>query len=76
MAKKKINDDTLLQSIRDGNSPAEASRRLGVGRAAVSKLLKVLKIGGARDVMLRSNQTCRHLEHLATSFQSCYLSFS
>ena len=33
MAKKKINDDTLLQLIRDGNSPAEAARRLGVGRA-------------------------------------------
>jgi hypothetical protein len=28
MAKKKINDDTLLQLIRDGNSPAEAARRL------------------------------------------------
>ncbi|MGA3114913.1 MAG: hypothetical protein ABSF90_10850 [Syntrophobacteraceae bacterium] len=26
MAKKKINDDTLLQLIRDGNSPAEAAR--------------------------------------------------
>jgi len=28
MAKKKINDDTLLQLIPDGNSPAEAARRL------------------------------------------------
>ncbi len=54
MAKKKINDDTLLQLIRDGNSPAEAARRLGVGRAAVSKRLKTLKIGVARDVTLRS----------------------
>ncbi|MFZ0931609.1 MAG: hypothetical protein WAN11_23610 [Syntrophobacteraceae bacterium] len=27
MAKKKINDDTLLQLIRDGNSPAGAARR-------------------------------------------------
>ncbi len=49
MAKKKINDDTLLQLIRewkqhgwDGNSPAEAARPLGVGRAAVSKRLKAL----------------------------------
>ncbi|MFZ0928545.1 MAG: hypothetical protein WAN11_08090 [Syntrophobacteraceae bacterium] len=32
MAKKKINDDTPLQLIRDGNSPAGAARRLGVGR--------------------------------------------
>jgi hypothetical protein len=30
MAKKKINDDTLIQLIRDGNSPAEA---LSTGRA-------------------------------------------
>jgi hypothetical protein len=44
MAKKKINDDTLLQLIRDGNSPAEAARRLGVGRAAVCKRLKALKM--------------------------------
>ncbi|MGO9019562.1 MAG: hypothetical protein ACLQVJ_14560 [Syntrophobacteraceae bacterium] len=54
MAKKKINDDTLLQLIRDGNSPAEAARRLGVGRAAVSKRLKALKIGVTRGVTLRS----------------------
>jgi hypothetical protein len=54
MAKKKINDDTLLQLIRDGNSPAEAARRLGVGRAAASKRLKALKIGVTGDVMLRS----------------------
>ena len=27
MEKKKINDDTLLQLILDGNSPAEAGRR-------------------------------------------------
>jgi len=54
MAKKKINDDTLLQLIRDGNSPAEAARRLGVGRAAVSKRLKALKIEVTRDVTLRS----------------------
>ncbi len=37
MAKEKINDDTLLQLIRDGNSRAEASRRLGVGRAEEEK---------------------------------------
>ncbi|MFZ0928295.1 MAG: hypothetical protein WAN11_06830 [Syntrophobacteraceae bacterium] len=28
MAKKKINDDKLLQLIRDGNSPAELERRI------------------------------------------------
>ena len=27
MEKKKINDDTLLQLIRDGNSPAELEKR-------------------------------------------------
>ena len=32
MAKKKINDDRLLQLIRDGNSPTGAARRLGVGK--------------------------------------------
>ncbi len=57
MAKKKINDDTLLQLIRDGNSPTGVSRRLGAGRAAVSKSLKALKIGGAREVTFRSNRT-------------------
>ena len=40
MAKKKINDDTLLQLIRDGNSPAGAAHRFEVGRAAVFKRLK------------------------------------
>ncbi|MFZ0928481.1 MAG: hypothetical protein WAN11_07765 [Syntrophobacteraceae bacterium] len=54
MAKKKINDDRLLQLIRDGNSPAGAARRLGVGRAAVSNRLKALKIGVTRGVALRS----------------------
>ncbi|MGA3116810.1 MAG: hypothetical protein ABSF90_20505 [Syntrophobacteraceae bacterium] len=53
MAKKKINDDTLLQLIRDGNSPAEAARRLGVGRAAVSERLKALKIGVTKGVTPR-----------------------
>lgn len=33
-AVKKINDDELLQLTRAGNSPAEAVRKLGVGRAA------------------------------------------
>ena len=28
MAKKKINDDKLLQLIRDGNSPAELEKRI------------------------------------------------
>ncbi|MGO9018068.1 MAG: hypothetical protein ACLQVJ_06915 [Syntrophobacteraceae bacterium] len=53
MAKKKINDDRLLQLIRDGNSPAGAARRLGVGRAAVSKRLKALKIGVTRELTAR-----------------------
>ena len=67
MAKKKINDDTLIQLIRDGNSPVEAARRLGVGRAAVSKRLKALKIGVARDVTLRRrpNLSTRGMDAMA-----------
>ncbi|MGO9018860.1 MAG: hypothetical protein ACLQVJ_10975 [Syntrophobacteraceae bacterium] len=39
MAKKKINDDTLLQLIRDGNSPAGAARRRSpLGPAASQKI--------------------------------------
>ncbi|MGA3117304.1 MAG: hypothetical protein ABSF90_23050 [Syntrophobacteraceae bacterium] len=30
MAHKKVNDDALLQLIRDGNSPAGAARPLGL----------------------------------------------
>jgi septal ring factor EnvC (AmiA/AmiB activator) len=54
MAEKKINDDRLLQLIRDGNSSAEAARKLGVGRAAVCKCLKRLRVGISKDVALRS----------------------
>jgi hypothetical protein len=54
MADKKINDVKLLQFIRDGNSPAEAARKLGVGRAAVCKRLKLLKVGTTKDIALRS----------------------
>ena len=45
MAQKKINDHTLLQLIRDGNSLAGAARRLGVGRAFVLPfLIAVLQV--------------------------------
>ena len=54
MPKKKVNDYALIRLIRDGNSPADAARLLGVGRSAVSKRLKALKIGVTRDVTLRS----------------------
>jgi biotin operon repressor len=54
MAEKKINDDKLLKLIRDGNSSAEAARKLGVGRAAVSKRLKALRVAVVKDVTLRS----------------------
>jgi len=37
MAKKKINDDTLLQLIRDGNSPAEAVRYDTVGLKRIGR---------------------------------------
>ena len=53
MALKKINDDVLLLLIREGNSPAEAARYLLVGRAAVCKRLKSLKVSIAGDVALR-----------------------
>lgn len=51
---KIINDNKLLQLIRDGNSPAEAARKLGVTRGSVSKRLKALRIGVTKDVALRS----------------------
>ncbi len=50
MALKKIKDDELLRLIREGNSPAEAARYLGVGRAVVCKRLKSLTVSIARDV--------------------------
>jgi len=54
MAEKKIDDNRLLQLIRDGNTSAEAARKLGVGRAAVCKRLKALNVGVAKDVTLKS----------------------
>ncbi len=50
MALKKISDDVLLRLIREGNGSAEAARYLGVGRAAVCKRLKSLKVSSVRDV--------------------------
>ena len=54
MVMKKINDGKLLSLVRAGSSPADAARKLGVGRSAVSKRLKALKIAVTRDVALRS----------------------
>ncbi len=55
MALKKINDDLLLRLIGEGNSPAEAARNLGVGRAAVCKRLK-----STVWHWVRPNAQCRH----------------
>ncbi|MGO9017019.1 MAG: hypothetical protein ACLQVJ_01570 [Syntrophobacteraceae bacterium] len=49
MVKKKINDDTLLQFIPDGNSPAGAARRLGVGKLYSVFCLLLLSPVTAKD---------------------------
>ena len=50
MPNKKIDDDTLIKLIRDGNSPAEAAGKMVVGKSAVSKRLKALNVAVAKDV--------------------------
>ncbi len=58
MAKKKIYDDRLLQLIRDGNSPAEAARRPGLGKlySVFCLLLSSPVIAENRTINHPSNQ--------------------
>ena len=52
--KSLIDDKQLIQLIRDGDTVSEAARKLGVGKAAVSKRLKRLNIAISRNVTIRA----------------------
>ena len=52
--KSLIDDKQLIQLIRDGDTVSEAARKLGVGRAAVSKRLQRLNIAISRSVTIRA----------------------
>lgn len=56
MARRTINDNMMLQLIDSGLSQAEAARKMGFSRAAVSKRLQELKIQGTRDIVSRNTQ--------------------
>ena len=51
--KSVIDDNQLLQLIRNGDTVSEAAGKLGVGLAAVSKRLKRLNVAISRNVTLR-----------------------
>ena len=53
MPTRKISDDKLFQLIKDGNSPAEIARKMGVTKGAVSKRLKTLNMAITKDVTFR-----------------------
>jgi predicted transcriptional regulator len=53
MPTRKISDDKLFQLIKDGNSPAEIARKMGVTKSAISKRLKSLNMAITKDVTLR-----------------------
>ena len=52
--KSLIDDNQLLQLIRNGDTVTEAARKLGVGKAAVSKRLKALNVAINRNVTIRA----------------------
>jgi Mg2+ and Co2+ transporter CorA len=51
---KKISLIQLEQLVREGNGVSEIARKLKVSKGAVSKRLKALNVGIAKDVALRS----------------------
>ncbi len=53
MPTRKISDDKLFQLIKDGNSPAEIARKMGVTKSAISKRLKSLNMAITKDVTFR-----------------------
>ena len=53
MPARKISDDRLFQLIKDGNSPSEIARKMGVTKGAVSKRLKSLNMAITKDVTFR-----------------------
>jgi uncharacterized radical SAM superfamily protein len=52
--KSRIDDEQLLQLIRDGNTVTEVARKMGVGNSAVSKRLKRLNVAINRNVAIRA----------------------
>ena len=55
MTKKKINDDTLLQLIRDGNSPAEFEKRISA--------LEEMRNRGFYSVLRPHKRSAANLKH-------------
>jgi DNA-binding CsgD family transcriptional regulator len=54
--RKRIDDEQLLQLIREGNTVTETARRLGVSKGTVSIRLKALNIAINRNITIRSAQ--------------------
>ncbi len=54
--RKRIDDEQLLQLIREGNTVTETARRLGVSKGTVSNRLKALNIAINRNLTIRSAQ--------------------
>ncbi len=52
--RNRIDNDKLLQLIRNGDTVSEAARKLGVNKATVSVRLKDLKVAINRNVALRA----------------------
>jgi uncharacterized radical SAM superfamily protein len=49
-----MNDNQLLQLIRNGNTISEAARKIGVDKATVSRRLKALNVAINRNVTIRA----------------------
>ncbi|MGA2938670.1 MAG: hypothetical protein ABSF52_16435 [Syntrophobacteraceae bacterium] len=54
--KSRIDNNQLLQLVRDGNTVTEIARQVGVDKGSVSRRLKALNIAINRNVALRSAQ--------------------
>ena len=52
--RNRIDDNQLLQLIRNGDTVTEAARKIGVYKATVSRRLKALKVAINRNVALRA----------------------
>ncbi len=55
MTKKKVNDDTLLQFIRDGNCPAELEKRISA--------LEQMRNRGFYSVLRPHKRSAANLKH-------------
>jgi uncharacterized radical SAM superfamily protein len=52
--RNRIDDNRLLQLIRNGNTISEAARKIGVDKATVSRRLKALNVAINRNVTIRA----------------------